>query len=128
MTIVPWFRLGEPSEQIGAGLSRAFVAIKPFEAQVGDMAMFGPKKNRQARLLQAVAPFSSLEQKVRSYLHKKQAWLVDETTKRRQEFRPHVTLQKTSELAEGERFQVARLYIVEQKGDYKEVMVEIPLV
>lgn len=127
VTIVPWFRLGDGSEQVAAGLAEACAAIRPFEAKTGEEVMLGPKKNRPARLLELPTPFTEIEQKVRAYLHKKRAWLVDETTKRRHEFRPHVTVQEGSELDGGKTFRVDRLYIVEQKGDYKEITAEIHL-
>lgn len=122
VTIVPWFRLPDLSAQIAAGLAKALTPIQPFEASAGGMVKFGPKKNRPARLLELPTPFTEIEQRVRSYFHKKRTWLVDETTKRRHEFRPHVTTQKSGELAEGQTFKVDKLYIVEQKGDYKEIV------
>lgn len=127
VTIVPWFRLDEDSDRIAAGLEEACAAVRPFEARPGEMVRFGPKKNRPARLVELPTPFTDIEQKVRGYLHKKRAWLVDETTKQRHEFRPHVTVQKGDGLDEGKTFLVERLYIVEQKGDYKEITAEIPL-
>jgi len=125
VTIVPWFRLADSSKQIAAGLARAFSAIKPFEAVAGDIVKFGPKKNRPARLVEPVMPFEELEKLVRNYLHKKRAWLVDETTERPRQFRPHVTVQKVGRLTEGQIFKVYKLYIVEQKGNYKEITAEI---
>lgn len=126
VTVVPWVRLNEPSKQIAEGLQRALITIKPFHAKAGDEVTMGPKE-RRARLLELPTPFTGIEQKVRNYFHKKRAWLVDETTKRRYEFRPHVTVQQTKELAEDKTFRVGKLYIVEQKGDYKQVMAEISL-
>jgi 2'-5' RNA ligase len=125
VTIVPWFRLDESSEVIAHGLSEALKAIGPFEAAGAGVASFRSRKKSLIRLLQLPTPFSGIEQKVRTYLHKKRAWLVDETTKRRYDFRPHVTSQGSQELARGEVFRCDRLYIVEQKGDYKEVVSEI---
>lgn len=89
--------------------------------------MFGPHHNRPATLLSSSTPFTSIEQRVRNYFHKKRAWLVDETTKIRREFRPHVTAQKTGRLREGDTFVCDRLYIVEQKGGFKEIVGEILL-
>ena len=91
------------------------------------MVKFGPKKNRPARLVLLPTPFTEVEQKVRNYFHKKRAWLVDETTKKPRQFRPHVTVQKDNALIEGQTFKVHKLYMVEQKGDYKEIIAEIPL-
>lgn len=125
-TIVPWFRLESSSRQVAEGLERALTAIGPFEAKAGEEVVMGPRK-RQARLLQQDTGFTDIEQKVRNYLRKKRAWLVDETTKKPRQFRPHVTVQKSKELNEGQTFKVEKLYIVEQKGNYKEVVAEISL-
>jgi 2'-5' RNA ligase len=121
VTIVPWFRLDEPSKQIATGLEKALTSIEYFEAEAAEIVKFGPKKNRPARLLQLPTPFTEVEQKIRNYFHKKRAWLVDETTKKPKEFRPHVTLQKTGELAQAQTFKVHKLYIIEQKGDYRQL-------
>ena len=41
-------------------------------------------------------------------------------------YRPHVTAQVSHRAREGDRFVVNRLYIVEQKGDYRQIVKEIP--
>lgn len=120
VTIVPWFRLADGSEAIAAGLTRALAGMKPFEARAAEATLFGPHKNRPAMLLAQPSSFDEIEAKVRSYLHKKRAWLVDETTKRRYEFRPHVTAQGEQSVTTGQIFHCDRLYIVEQKGDYRQ--------
>jgi 2'-5' RNA ligase len=125
VTIVPWFRLDTAPEQIAAGLQKALVTIEPFEVTAVGEALFGPRKNRPALVLNEDSPFADIEAKVRQYLHKKRAWLVDETTKRPRQFRPHVTLQADSKLQVGETFRCSKLYIVEQKGDYKQIVSEI---
>jgi 2'-5' RNA ligase len=124
VTIVPWFRLEESSEQITQGLVKSLSAIQPFEAEVEEEVRFGPKKNRPAHLLES-REFSAIEEKVRSYLHKKRAWIVDETTKRERPFRPHVTFQGDEHLRTGDTISCDKLYIVEQKGGHKEVVTEI---
>lgn len=127
VTVAPWFRLPDSSEAIAAGLREALTAISPFEVVGEGEAMFGPRKNRPVRLLKQSPPLNDIEAKVRAYLHKKRAWLVDETTKVRQEFRPHVTAQKAVSLKEGGTVVISKLYIVEQKGEYKEIVAEIVL-
>lgn len=126
VTIVPWFRLDDSPEVIAAGLTRALQTIPPFEAEVAEQAAFGPRKRPVSLLVQPTL-FTNVEAKVRGYLHKKRAWLVDETTKKYYDFRPHVTMQGGRQLQDGDTFRCDRLYIVEQKGDYKEIMSEIIL-
>lgn len=127
VTIVPWFRLSDGSSVIAAGLKLALKTIKPFEVVGDGETMFGPSKNRLVRLLAPSQPLNTAEAKVRGYLHKKRAWLVDETTKKHYDFRPHVTAQAGSSLSKGDKFVIDRLYIVEQKGEFKEVASEVVL-
>lgn len=127
VTVVPWFRSQDSSESIALGLTKALVSIKPFEVLIDEEAWFGPKKNRKAHLVKTPSPLSDIEARVRNYFHKKRAWLVDETTKRSRRFRPHVTVQNNSSLKIGDRFNIGKLYIVEQKGNYKEIVAEVPL-
>lgn len=127
VTVMPWFRLDGTSQAVAGGLSQAFKAIEPFEAVGEGVALFGPKKNRPVRLLKQPTPFAEVEAKSRNYFHKKQAWLVDETTKRRREFRPHVTNQGEHELHENDIFYCDRLFIIEQKGEHKEIAAEVLL-
>lgn len=127
LTIVPWFRLDETSEAIAGGLKRALYGIEPFDVTTGSEAQFGPRKNRAVRMLLPTEQLERIESKVRGYLHKKRAFLVDETTKKPYSFRPHITAQRGFLLPEHAVLHIDRLYIVEQKGEYKVVVSEIAL-
>ncbi len=127
VTIVPWFRLDEPSGVIAEGLERATYGIEPFNITTGHEAQFGPRKNRPVRLLAPTERLDRIEAKARSYLHKKHAFLIDETTKKPYSFRPHVTAQSGLLLPENALVHIGQLYIVEQKGDYKEIVSEVRL-
>jgi hypothetical protein len=126
VTIVPWFRLGDSTEQIAQGLSKSVVKIQPFSAPVGEEVRMGPKRNRPAHLLED-SSFKQIEKQVRNYLHKKRAWIVDETTKVKWPYRPHVTFQGAYHLEADDEVYCDRLFIVEQKGEFKEVVAEIGL-
>jgi 2'-5' RNA ligase len=127
VTIVPWFRLDETAKAIGDGLERAMHEIKPVTVVTDEEALFGPRKNRPVRLLVPTDQLEQIEVKARNYLHKKRAFLIDETTKKPYRFRPHVTAQNGFLLPKGTSFFIDRLYIVEQKGDYKEIVSEVKL-
>ncbi len=127
VTIVPWFRLHEDTSVLAQGIERAMYSIVPFNVTTGDVAQFGPRKNRPVRLLLPTEQLEYIESKTRDYLHKKRAFLIDETTKKPYSFRPHVTAQGGFLLPEHARLHIDRLYIVEQKGDYKEIVSEIML-
>jgi 2'-5' RNA ligase len=127
VTVVPWFRLDTLSSTIANGLALALQTMTPVRVTTDGEAKFGPRGNRSVRLLQPVEPLEQIEIKVRAYLHKKRAFLIDETTKKPYSFRPHVTAQNGFLLPENAAFQIDTLYIVEQKGDYKEIVSEIRL-
>lgn len=126
VTIVPWFRLPDATEQLTLGLATALSRIEPFTAVAAEETMMGPRRNRPALLLAAPTPFDDVEQRVRTYLHKKRAWLVDETTKIRRPFRPHVTHQQDDRLSVGDRFRCDGVYLVAQMGGIKVVVGAIP--
>lgn len=127
VTIVPWFRLGDQTDHIVWGLAEALHPITPFTATADTQTMVGPRRNRPAMLLHMPTPFQVIEQRVRVYFHKKRAWLVDETTKVRRAYLPHVTFQGDEQLQPGETFACDRLYVIEQFGDKKAVVGEIIL-
>lgn len=126
VTVVPWFRLPDSTEHIAASLTVALTSVAPFEATAAEQTMLGPRRNRPALLLHEPTPFHDVEQHVRAYFHKKRAWLVDETTKQRRSYRPHVTVQKDDRLTVGDRFTCDRVYLVAQMGGIKTVVGEIP--
>src|SRR5437764_1481346 len=101
VTVVPWFRFKDGSEQIAHGLQEALKPIQPFAAEVGEEVRFGPKKNRPANLL-LTSRFTEIEQRTRAYLHKKRAWLVDETTKVKRPYKPHITFQEDEHPTKGD--------------------------
>jgi hypothetical protein len=126
VTIVPWFRLVDPSDVL-AGLTEALRTTLSFEAVADGEAMFGIRKDRPVRLIKQLTQFVQIETKVRTYLRKKRAFLIDETTKRRPEFRSHVTNQGETGLRSGDRFRCDQIYIIGQKGNYKEIVSEVRL-
>jgi len=126
VTIVAWFRLEDSSESLAEGFQKALTPIQPFEAKIGPEMKLRSKRHRGANQLET-SYFTDIEPRVRIYLHKKRAWIVDETTKRRYPYRPHVTFQGDDRLHEGDSFYCDLLYIVEQKGDYKIIEAEVLL-
>lgn len=125
VTIVPWFRLETSSKTLADDLRADLAGMTPFDVQVGGAEKFG--NNRQANLAEPADTFVEIEKRVRRMLTKQGAWLVDETTKRRRRFRPHVTYQNHGHLEPGDTFRCGEVYIIEQKGDYKEVVGKVEL-
>jgi 2'-5' RNA ligase len=126
LTIVPWFRTATSSEELGGELRRRLQWLGPFQVVVEGEAKFGAKR-RLVSLVAEPTPLRSIEHEVREMLHEHAAWLVDETTRVRRPFRPHVTAQRSGRLQDGDAFMCEALYIVEQKGGYKEVVNKIRL-
>jgi hypothetical protein len=121
LTIVPWFRLDEASGAIAKGLERALYGIVSFDVMTDGVVQLGPRKNRPVRLIRPTKQLAQIETKVRTYLHKKRAFLIDETTKMPHQFRPHVTAQGGFLLPERMTLHIDRFYIVEQVGGCKKV-------
>lgn len=127
VTVVPWFRLEASTEEIAADLADGLRVIEPFEVRMDGIEFFGRHKNKRVNVVVEPTPLSGIEAEVRDYLHSRQAWLVDETTRRRLPFRPHVTAQGTSHLSKGNTFGCDRLYIIEQLGKSKAVVGSVGL-
>lgn len=125
ITIVPWFRVKVDSDNLAKMLKQSYVGSRPFEVFVGEEAQFGYKKRKTVNLVEA-PELLRLEGQTRRLLHSHKAWVVDEADKTRN-FRPHVTSLEVGRLHKNDRFKVEKLNIVEQKGDYKEVVAEIEL-
>lgn len=120
ITVVPWLRVKLPSERLARELHEHYVSSQPFTVKVQAETMFGYKKRKSVNLV-AAPELMKLEGQTRRLLHAHSAWVVDEADHTRHGYRPHVTHQKTGRLHEGGFFRCDQLYIVEQKGDYKEV-------
>jgi len=127
LTIVPWFRIDIANKALTDNLQNTLVGVKPFNVRIVGSEHFGYNNAKLASLLSDPEPFIDIEKRARASLKEHGAWLVDETTRQRRPFRPHVTFQKTGHLNPGDSFRCDSLYIVEQKGDYKEITGKVEL-
>lgn len=127
VTVVPWFRMNLPTAKLAAGLQRLLGGMKPFRVTVHGEAHFGHRGRKLVSLVALPTPLITIEAQVRDFLKAHEAWIADESTKRHFAYRPHVTLQRTRRLAEGEGFVCGRLYIIEQLGDAKIVTAAVEL-
>lgn len=126
-TIVPWFRSEVSSDSLASEVKASLEGAGAFVAAAGGEAGFGRKGQKQVNLIETSSPLEDIEQKVRRLLHGHGVWIADETTKVRRPFRPHVTVQKSGRVHRGDTWSVKKLYIVLQKGDYKEIVSIIDL-
>lgn len=121
ITVVPWFRAEIGSDALAAAIGKHVASITPFVVTMGSEAHFGRQGRKLVSLVELPSPLETLERQVRAVLRTYDAWIVDETTKRRQPFRPHVTAQGDERLFHGDSFVCDQLYIVEQLGGTKTV-------
>jgi 2'-5' RNA ligase len=122
ITIVPWFRNELSAEDIARQLAAELRAIMPFVATVGESTQFGYKGRKTVELIQTPTPLVTVEKIVRRFLKSQQSWIVDETTKKRLAFRPHVTRQGEMRTQKSGQIPIESISIVEQHGGYKEVV------
>ena len=127
VTIVPWFRFDMTTNTLAKRLAEKLNDLQTFEVLMSAEALFGSRRNKLVNLVWLPSPIQIIEVRVRDFLKSQKAWVVDETTKRHEEYVPHVTAQKGSRIHEGDCFLVDRVYIVEQKDGYKEVTGEVVL-
>jgi len=127
VTIVPWFRAEVSSYDLSMELKESLSEVPAFEASIGKSANFGYQKNKKVVLVRLPSPFVKIEHRVRQILKSYKAWLADETTKSHGPYRPHVTDQANERLRENDKFYCNKLYIIEQKGNHKQVVAEVKL-
>lgn len=127
ITIVPWFRLDIADQELAGRLEVELKSIPKFKVEIGGEAGFGSRGRKLVNLVKLPSPLEEIERRSRSLLKAHQAWLVDETTKKRRTFRPHMTVQPTGRLQKGDSFICDSLYVVTQAGNYKKITAEVPL-
>jgi 2'-5' RNA ligase len=123
VTVVPWFRTEVSTDVLSKEINKVLSDINPFEVRIDHEAVFG--RDKTVNLIQQPTPFNDIEAAIRSLLKKRGVWLVDETTKKKRSYQPHVTAQKELRLHEGDGFWCDRLYVVEQKGEHKAIEAEV---
>lgn len=127
VTIVPWFRTEVETRDLSMELKKLLSDMPALEVNIGKTTQFGYRKDKTVALVRLPSPLTKIERMVRHMLKSYRAWLADETTKSHRKYRPHVTDQADKRLRENEKFYCDRLYIIEQKGDYKEVVDKVKL-
>jgi 2'-5' RNA ligase len=125
ITIIPWFRTDISTDDFARTLSQRLSPLQPFQVIVNGETRMG--HNKTVNLLKMPSPIENIAHQARKLLHEKDSWIVDETTKKHRDFRPHITAQKDTRVHEGDRLICDSLYIIEQKGDHKEVVSRIEL-
>lgn len=121
-TVMPWFRTPLKSQALVERLEEALTDEQPFPAGVGAQKSF------------AVVKVNLLPPGQWQSLHDKVLGVINENARNTaplrfvgKNYKPHVTIQKSARLHEGDSFRVDRLHLVVQQGKYKEVESEIRL-
>lgn len=122
VTIVPWFRLKVSQEQFIQTLQKELSGYRPFKTEV----------TRPGHSHSGLRRLSLLKKESWQPIHEtvleivlRHATMAVPLTFAHQHYRPHVTYQKHAHLNTGDTFTCDRLYIVEQKSDYKQITAEI---
>jgi 2'-5' RNA ligase len=127
ITLIPWFRAKLSSDELAEAIRQKLQAVNSFTLTVSEDAHFGYRGQKIVSLIQLPSPLEAIALKLRQILKTQKAWLVDESTKAVFSFRPHITVQGNKRLSKGDSFMCHMVAIVEQKGDYKEVVAEVEL-
>lgn len=121
VTLVPWFRNGLATNEIASRLGQELRTLSSFKVVMGESRRFGHNKDKDASLVELPSPLMDIEQSVRHVLKGVDSWLVDETTRVRRAYVPHVAAQKSARMRAGDECLCDRLYIVEQLGGMKRI-------
>jgi 2'-5' RNA ligase len=100
VTIIPWFRTDISSDDFGRSLSRRLSPLQPFRVMVDSETRMG--HNKTVNLLKTPSPLENVEHQARILLREHDAWMVDESTIKRRDFKPHITAQKDARVHEGD--------------------------
>ncbi|HSX47793.1 MAG TPA: 2'-5' RNA ligase family protein [Patescibacteria group bacterium] len=122
ITIVPWFRSEISDEIITKGLLKVTNNSSVLSLKVGEEKLFGSKKNKPVNIIESSQDLINIESRVRKIIKLNSSWIVDETTKQKRTFTPHITVQNSERLHEGDNIDLNKIFIVKQLGDYKEVV------
>lgn len=120
LTLVPWFRLNLQSPELVNLLHRKLINLKPMTLTYMGRSLLGNKRN--VTMIEATPKLNQLEKIIRQTLKEAEAWLVDESTRKKRNFLPHVTDQKNISFPTNEPIICQRVFLVEQFGRYKQVV------
>ncbi|MDB5186335.1 MAG: hypothetical protein JWL85_858 [Candidatus Saccharibacteria bacterium] len=123
VTIIPWINGDRSPEELAQALAEALTGIKPFEVVVGPEAW----RNRQRRLVNLIVeptPFTEVYEIAKKVVGQLGFRFL---TKLHSPFKPHISAQKGERLHEGDTFICNAVYIIEQKGSYKEIVGKVRL-
>ncbi len=127
ITIIPWFRVGVLTIELTEDIQKKLRTYPSFNAIIAGDAHFGHQRKKLVSLIQLPSPLVAIESKLRQMLRSHNAWLVDETTKTAFAYRPHVTTQGSKHLSRNDICSINTVLIVEQKGEYKEIISGVTL-
>jgi hypothetical protein len=127
VTIVAWFKSGLSSEEIARQLGDRLQGIKPFSATMGGEEHLGFGGKALVNIVQLPSPFMEIQKRVEQALDELGVEMTGTRGTWDGPYKPHVTVQESGRLQEGETFQCDRLYIVSQQGAFHNIDAEIPL-
>lgn len=123
VTLVPWFRLETAKEQFIRKLKKELAPIKPFTDTAGEREIFS---KREANVLDK-RKWQTLHEAVLACVYNTAEPAARQFRFVAEAFQPHVTVQPDGGLRAGESVEADVVYVVEQRGDYKQVVETINL-
>jgi len=127
ITLVPWFRTDVAKDILISDANKLLAEHKTFKLTVKGEDKFGKRKSKLVNLIEDNSELIPLEKDLRQLLKGYSSWIVDESTRQKLNFRPHISVQKSERVYEGDELKINAVYLVEQKGKYKEVAAVIKL-
>lgn len=123
VTVVSWARSELATAELAQALSESLRTVQPFEAVVGSEDKFA----NGTVLVNAIRRPTGFDKLFEAVKETEDRLGFEFVSTMHPSYEPHVTVQRAERLRAGDVFSVSKLYIVEQRGDYKEVVGEVYL-
>lgn len=112
ITVIPWFVLESDEEHLIQSYEAQFSDLKAFGVEVGDVTMFGPKKDIAVNLLRNAEEFQELHWKAMEWFNEISARWAVQHPHVEQQYIPHIRKREGNQLIEGKIFNINRLELV----------------
>lgn len=112
VTLASNFTASAPTDEIVAVVADAVPAAEPVGVRFGDLALFGPNRDVQVRLVDSVQAVS-VHSRLADHLESLPGFTAEEPAFWRDGYRPHLTLGPSVSAREGDRETAISIAVVE---------------
>lgn len=127
VTIVAWFRSDFSSEEIAQKLREQLRGIPPFEVTMAGEERLGFGGTALVNLVAQPTPFMEIQKRVERILDELGVVMTGTRGTWGEDYKPHVTVQSSERLREGDIWHCDRLYVVAQLGGKNRIEAGVPL-